>query len=400
MFGYSEKKLAKEIHKYALNFDGSIVFKYSENTNEVLLYRGGDVNSKPISMFLGNLFLKLKEQNRKQREESLLNLLGQLFSERELSPEELKETLAIRVRSEFELNFQESFMKSKDPDAPCFISRKVGELYLQLVSDGDEAVKSVNREQLEAAELSVDDAFRLATVNLARATDLEQWRLYEDGIWFSTYEDDYDFARLVTAGKDVRFPFEGRPVVYSPSHSICLVTNSADSKTLSRMVEIGEEHSANHRPLDQRFWSVFDDYSWQAWAPNEGCEGHNEAFTQNVKELAHQYSEQKDPLQERVGDDIYVAEYRAFMVEDKARSHAVYTIDLPTYLPQTGDVVLYDSSKGSDGEILGKLSWERFLECINAQDSLVEGEIPKRYAILGELTEAQLSSLQGELVEA
>ncbi|MEX2495756.1 MAG: hypothetical protein WD448_06690 [Woeseia sp.] len=79
----------------------------------------------------------------------------------------------------------------------------------------------------------------MAAAKIRRCTDEDQCEKIAESIWMSKYQDDYYFARLVAVEDFGRFPFDEPPIVFAPSHSICLLTNSSDADVVSKMTEIG-----------------------------------------------------------------------------------------------------------------------------------------------------------------
>ncbi len=398
MFRYTEKKLAKDIGRIAKYIDPSLVIEYKPEAREVTLSveeRGRD--KAPTSIFLGNIFMKMKELGRKERAPSIERLLNELLSPRVFDPDDFMNSLAIRVRTDFEISLRKKMMASKGYEQTDLSLFRIGEALLELISDNEESISTVKNEDIEKAGITKEEGLRIAGAALVRATGLDQWEQVEPHIWMSTYQDDYDFARIVAADDNVRIPFDGNPIFFAPSHSICLVTDQGTDETLLRMIAIGEKFSENHRPFSQSFWQKSNDGLWKQWLPLEGEPGRQAASLQRVKEAFTQYDEQKEHLQAQVGEEVFVSKFQATNSEAGIMTFSVYTLNIPTYLPLTDEVSLYDHE---NEEILGNVGWSVFNACLGPDYiSAVEDEIPARYKVMDPLLPEQVEYLRERAVK-
>jgi len=297
MFQYTEKKLAKDIGKVAFSIDSSLQWAYNPDTKEVTLSHSGDENTESYRVFLGNIFLKVSSMSKKDRLVSIESFLRDVLKPKELTPDEFMASLSLRVRTQFELEIRSHHMALMEGESPESISVSRGDLLIEVVSDRDETVSTANSDDLAEIDVTEDEAIRMATAKIRRSTDQEQWGHIEGSIWISQYQDDYDFARLVAAEDEGRFPFSTSPIVFAPSHSICLATDKSDAETLSRMVEIGNNLSVNHRPFCKLLWTLENGTQWNRWLPDETCGGYQIAAGQVISETAEMYAETKNYLE-------------------------------------------------------------------------------------------------------
>ncbi len=393
MFKYTEKKLAKDVGKVAASIDASLQWAYLPDTREVTLTPSGDETDGPYTIFLGNLFLKVSTLPKKDRLVSIEAFLRDALTPKEMSPEELMGSLALRVRTEFEVDFRNRHIELMGHEPPPSISVRRGELLVEVVSDNDESVSVARSDDLAEIDVSEDEAIRMAAAKIRRATDQEQWERNEESIWISNYQDDYDFARLVAAEDYGSFPFSASPIVFAPSHSICLVTDNSDAETLAQMVEIGNELSANHRPFCQLLWTLKNGTQWEQWQPDETHSGFEIAALQAIREMAAKYEESKDYLERSLGEDVYVGTYEAIQNEDGLTCYSVYTIDLPSCLPRTDFIVIVDPDLAESESLVGRVDWHEFEQCCESIAQIANMK-PNWYQLLHPLDTIQKNRLR------
>ena len=394
MFKYTEKKFAKDVGKVAESIDPSLEYTYLPETREVKLTSPDDDSGGPFTVFLGNIFLKVSELPRKERRPTIEAFLREVMTPTELSPDELMESLALRVRTDFEIDFRNRHIELMGHEAPPSISIRRGELLVEVVSDRDESVSIARSDDLAEIGVSEDVAVRMATAKIRRGTGDDQWEKIDDSIWISRYQDDYDFARLVAAEDFGQFPFKGKPIVFAPSHSICLATDSTDTDVLLKMTETGNEGAANHRPFCQLLWTLGEGCNWKEWRPGEASESWGVAQLQAMRETVSIYEEMKDYLERSLTEDVFVATFQAMQDDDGLTCYSVYTLDLPSYLPRTDFVAIVDPGLPEDQTVIGRVDWGEFEKSIgDGAIEQLEDLNPPWYRIMQKLDAGQKERL-------
>jgi len=104
MFKYTEQKLAKDIRKVAASIDSSLQWTYQPDTRQVTLTPLRDTTGGPYTVFLGNLFLKYSTLSKKERLVAIEAFLRDVLTSKKMTPDELMGSLALRVRTEFEVD--------------------------------------------------------------------------------------------------------------------------------------------------------------------------------------------------------------------------------------------------------------------------------------------------------
>ena len=369
LFKYTEKKLARDVGKVAGLIDPSLEYSYLPETREVKLASRDENGAGPFTIFLGNIFLKFSGMPGRERLPAIEAFLREVMTPPELSPDALMESLALRLRTGFEVDFRNRQIELMGHEAPPSILSHRGELLVEVVSDRDESVSIARSDELADIGMSEDEAVRMAAARLRRCSGDDQWEKIGDSIWISSYQDDYDFARLIAAEDFGHFPFRGAPIVFAPSHSICLVTDSTDPGVLSTVTEVGNEAAANHRPFSQLFWTLGAAGHWTQWHADASSESWGIAQLQVMREKVGQYEEMKDYLERSLTEDVFVATFQAIQGDDGLACYSVYTLDLPSYLPRTDFVVIVDPELPEGQTVVGRVDWDEF------ESSLGDGAI-------------------------
>lgn len=394
---YTEKKLVKEIREILANIEPELSVAYDPKSSRVSLSGGESFSDTPMIINLANLFVKMRNLKPTERLARLEVNLREFLSDHEFSTDELIASLALRVRTVRELAIRELYMQVHVGEPLDALVVNQNELLLELVSDRQESLRPMNLSTLERASVTKDDAFEIANATLARLTDLQQWQPVEEHIWRSSYSDDYDFARVVSAGVSLRLPSDEKMIFYAPSHSVVLICDTQNQATLQKMIDFGDQASEDHRPLSKNFWHYTEESLWEKWLPESNA---SLAQLQAYKELIENYSEQKNILEkwiENNNEDSFVATYQVYKMESHYRSMCVYTLHLPSYLPKTEWVSVFDAEDGIEGSIVGELSWQAFVAAIG------EGAMPEvsdscleRFKLLSPLSKEQEKSLRSQ----
>ena len=134
MFKYTYKKFARDIGKIAKSIDSSLEYAYIEGSKEVTLTPIGKVEVAH-TIFLENLFLKVSQLSKKERLISIEKFLREAMLPNTMSSEEIMESLSLRVRTDFEVDFRDRHIKLVGHKPTPSILRRHGELLVEVVSD-------------------------------------------------------------------------------------------------------------------------------------------------------------------------------------------------------------------------------------------------------------------------
>jgi len=396
VFKLTESKLAAQIIRIVGEIDPSVTARYDPEQQQIEFFDvdGGDGPSSQL--FIGNIYAQAKGKGMLERKRWLRSVLAEWSRELLLRPDKLLASLRIRIRTRYELALKKRLAAGRGPSVES-MTRTVGDLLIETVSDRVDTVAVYSAEQFAEAGVTEDEAFRVAAAAMARMTDADQWKEIEQGIWISTYSDDYDFARLVALADDARLPFGGTPIVFAPSHSVCLISDRDDPQTLDRLVNLGIELSSDHRPLSQLLWVRAAPGEWREFRPADDHPSAGIAAALRLGELSLQYEEQRFVMEQEFedrGEDAFVAGFVVARGETEQFTISTYTFDIPTYLPRTEMVAVVNPHAATDEDATGMMPWEEFLS-VMGEGSVkpMPGEDPLRFMVLDPLTPEQRSEL-------
>lgn len=377
--------------------------EYQSKPAAVLLYREGDED--PAIIYLANIFLKAKSLPRGERDGMIRDFLAKVLSEAEgLDPDQLVASLALRVRTPFELALRRSVLDMHPGQTPEPVIVEMGQgLLLELVSDGDNAVSMVGKDQLEEAGLQEADAIKIARANLARASEEPAWLSVGDNTWQSGYDDDYDFARLVAAGAEAKLPGDGKLIGFAPSHSVFFVTAAETPEAIEAMVEHASAQAQNHRPFCQLLWE-WDGHAWREWMPGADHPAQGAAALQRARETMSIRHEQKNYLEEscqRAGQDVYIGNFQYMEDDGGLQSWCAYTINVPSVLPQTDVVAIAEIDSAGSANLLGMMPWQAFVTALGDLSGWpMPGDQPAWFSLENELSPDQVDAIRKGVVPA
>jgi hypothetical protein len=307
-------------------------------------------------------------------------------------------SLAFRVRTRADFHLRRRIVELNGEAFPESVTFGDGDPFLELMLDNASTVSTISKERLDAATITAEDAYRIAAATLARASGGSQWSELRERIWVSSYQDDYDFARLVVAGADAQLPFTSEPHVFVPSHTVCLLTDSDDDAVLREMIQLGNQRSEKHRPFSNLIWTRDAHGAWIQWTPAVGSKGHVVSELQRARETHAWYAEQKwylEQMLEKRNEDAFVATYQAFETEEGCKSLCAYTLNLPSYLPKTDDVAIIVSVGGGEPSVLGRIAWTEFEDVLSPETLVpMPDELPLRFRLTARLSTEQERALK------
>ncbi|MDA0824227.1 MAG: hypothetical protein O3C28_17655 [Proteobacteria bacterium] len=368
-------------------------FTYMAEHREIRGHDGSAV------LFLGNLFNRVKYMPRKERTEELIAFVTTVLESKD--PERFIERLMPRARTSFEIWLRKQYagrLTDKEGIEELVNYPVCDSLVLELVIDGATTVRSVSTKDLVEHDVTAGQALKIANANLHRASDSNGWQEINPGVWRSSFEDDYDFARIFV-GSELGPPIDPA-IIYAPSQSAVGAAAPDDIDALTVMIELAGQAAQEHRPLSEYLWRYTDGRIGR-WNPGEHEPGYSIANLQLIRETIKQYEEQSELIYRQLesrGEDSFVAQYIATQNADgQISSYCTYTMNLPSYLPRTDFVMLFDPESGKKGEVLGKVSWTEFSGALGLALKNVEGFIPPRFALLEDISSATRDDLIANL---
>jgi hypothetical protein len=225
--------------------------------------------------------------------------------------------------------------------------------------DSPMSMRTVTREDLARWDLDIDQLVQIARSNLVDRGD--GFDSFDHQVWGATVGDGYDSSRLILVERIRELPVRGRPVALVPDRETLLIAGDADAQSLAHMADLADELGSDDRPIHKLALRLGDS-GWTEYVPGPETD---EAVRARYRELARLswhalYSDQCQPLQRRLGDDVYVAESTLLrdQVTGARLSFATWPRGAPALLPRVDWVAL---------EGLGFTRWDRLIEICGAQ---------------------------------
>ncbi len=391
MLTYTEAKLANQIIKSISLVDPNCRPLYLEEQSLIFIPERTLQDQSSTTITLENLFNEWKNLSKKDRAECIEELVNATLNPPALSVDERLANLRLRVRTLEELSYRQNSPATGTQSSPLLYGNHG--MALELVEDSESHIRIASEDSLEELSITTGDAFKMAVAAHRRQTDATQWQSIGD-VWMSNYHDDYDFTRLLIAGNENRFPFEGHKVIaYAPSHSVCLITNQEDAQSLEMLVSIGDQLASEHRTLSKYLWTLSESNQWIPYEFAIDTEAAQVVKVQEIREKTLTYSEQQELLEQKYkSGETHVASYVGFETESgELFSNTTYTLNQASILPHTDIVSIYDDE--ADG-IIGMLSWEEFYSIFGNILNQLPDQLPVRYSIDANVGDEQVEHLK------
>lgn len=261
--------------------------------------------------------------------------------------------------------------------------------------DRDASMLIATKKQLEKWQLSLDQAMEIAVANLAAKG--VPFREVSPGVWTSPAHDNYDSSRIFLYDEIAKLKLKGTVVAVIPNRDTLYLASADDPKALLAMADLADKAAEEPRPIHTAPLCL----SGKTWSD---CEpGSTPVVKARMHALATTgrqslYGEQKEALQERLGDDIFVASYTVIQNKDSSRlaSYATWTRTVPTLLPRAdfiGFVELEGVEPDLKPHVIGMVPWDKAVKILGKRLT-PDGRNPPRWAT-GEYwpTKAELAAL-------
>ncbi len=235
-------------------------------------------------------------------------------------------------------------------------------LQVALFVDHENSTAMVGSADLARWGLTFEEAYDRALGNL-KARSSAPFVAIGEGLYHSPWQDCYDPARLLLRDALAPLDLSGDPVVGLPSWHHLLVTGSDDAAGIAAVVAFAlkvmeeEPKTLSALPLVRRGGE---------WVGLELPRGHAaEPLLRKarVMELSGIYAEQKallDRVHEAAGADAFVATYLGSRNEqtDDHTSSCVWVRKVPSLLPRTECIQLFDSDRPEAERVLARVDWD------------------------------------------
>lgn len=265
-------------------------------------------------------------------------------------------------------------------------------MLLMLAIDLDHGIAHLTDSQMDELGVSFEDCLGAATTNLLDVGN-HKFSEIEPGVFVSNCDDMYDASRILLHNIIGQLPVKGNPVAIPLSRSCVLLTGSEDKHGLARITEIALETLPDE---DRAISAAPIELVEGQWRPFSVTTDH---FPQINRLLNYQrlwnYSSDKDSLQERIGEDIYVASFCTIENANQSDSFATWAYGVPTIIPKVNAIIVETDDQHS--RITRKFE-DVNLVC-GPLDLFDETEFPVRYRLPDIISADQLTRLQNQFPE-
>lgn len=202
-------------------------------------------------------------------------------------------------------------------------------------------------------------------------------------LWHVSADDDYEPSRLLVPGWLASFhgKVTGRPVAIMPARATLVIGGDGDERCLKRLVEMAaRECAATRRSISPALYSVDDAGLVVPLALPDGHALANDVALGHVKLAVGEYQAQKEVLQARLGDDVFVASYTGVQAPDgSVFSYSTWTEGVHTLLPKTDEVALIFGNM--DDPTVHRVPWARLEEIAGRYLTRVPELEPPRWRV-------------------
>ena len=211
-----------------------------------------------------------------------------------------------------------------------------------LALDSEKSMTLVRRRDLEAVDLSFDEALKMATENLEKNFDHTLIE-HAPGLYIGDWADGYASSRILLPSVWRSLSIKGIPLLHLPSRDKFFVIDASDPHAADLALTLGEEEHNGAYPLSPDVFLWRED-KWLCGVLRAGeAKSIQNRMVQN--RLALDYAQQKellDKIYEQEHIDVFVASYTLYETADPPAqfSVSVWSKGIPTLLPITDQVTL------------------------------------------------------------
>jgi hypothetical protein len=241
------------------------------------------------------------------------------------------------------------------PNAKPVVHRTAAPMLLEAVAiDFPQSMQMLTEDQVAEWGVPRETVFERARANLGAAGAVI--RTYDPEASYPIFvvanDDSYESSRILLPGFLTSFAdkVKGRPIAIAPERALLVVGGDGDAACVRRLVDAAERQwSSSPRSITPALYAADDQGNL---VPYHAPPGHPLA---GAIELGHlklamqEYEQQKPILQGQLGDDVFVATFSAVKTsDDEFFSYCTWTRDVPSILPRTDFVMLFDPEGGGE----------------------------------------------------
>ena len=263
-------------------------------------------------------------------------------------------------------------------------------LLASLVYDLPESMRSIAEDELSDWGVSYYEALEIARENLQHQP-FQIARLGE-GLYATATGDSYDGCRLLLPNLLDQLEVRGEMIALVASRDMLLITGSDDDEGLAGMLILAKQAEDDPRPMSLVPIRREGD-TWCDWLPPRDHKlypGFKELATIFLSGLYHQQKELLEALDQKQGNDRFVATYSAIQRDEVGlvETFAVWSEGVVSLLPKTDLLAFFSPERGT----LGFGRWED-VERVAGHLLNPTDEYPLRYLVDEFPTQEQIQEM-------
>ena len=259
-----------------------------------------------------------------------------------------------------------------------------------LVLDSPASIMTVNQEHLTGWGVTFDEALAVASENLLPASRDATWGRVTEGVYASTWNDDYDTSRLlldeVVDEVIADLGITGDPVAMVPHRNLLILTGSEDGPGLQAAMSLTEESldqpsQISARPIARR---------GGVWEDLQVPDNHPAApgiHRLHQADLALSHGALVPLIQQLVGDGVFAANCILAEKDGVISTSTAWSVGVPALIPKADRILFFRSQDES-----WMVDWDEAERVVG--DLLQPTDYyPARFRVESFPTEAQLAAM-------
>ena len=343
---------------------------------------------------LGNMFAEYERVDPDDRQQCMSELVRAALSHLKEMPKDYSAaSYDIRPRLWARATLEQIRLRAQmnGQAAPDWPLESIGDhLYLSLVYDLPESVRSIANQDLEQWGVTYWEAREVAIQNLEESEFV--MASLGDELFASNTGDTYDATRMVLPDLIERLPIDGKPILMVPNRDTLLITGTDSEVGQKMMLEFATQQLEEQpRPMIATPLTLDAASEWVDWQPSPNNPVFADYKRLQTNWYAAEYNEQKhllDSLNESQGVDRFVASYSVVEKDGVVSSYCVWSKGVDSLLPQTDTIALMDSPDGAAASVPFEIIMDKFGSLFLETDYY-----PKRYYVRDFPTEQQFAEL-------
>jgi len=180
----------------------------------------------------------------------------------------------------------------------------------------------------------------------------------EPGVWAARAKDTYAAARVLLVDDIRKLGLAGGAVALIPNRDLLLLAGAKDSKALLAIAGRADATADEPRPI-HTIALCLRDAQWTDCVPDTTPEVRASFHELAVRSWGTLYEEQKKPLQEKLGNQVFVGSLAVVRNKETGEiaSYATWTKSVPTMLPRADVVVFVETAANDKPKVLGMVPW-------------------------------------------